>query len=367
MIKLDPLKEIGKEEADAAFKATLYGPLSGYLGGQRHGGGRVEKLEKEWAGKFGVKYAISCNSATSGILIACMAIGVKGRTVRTTPYTMSGTAAPAALLGADVVFGDIDPETYCLETSSTVGLQKIEPFPVTIIANLFGHPAELQPHPGRPIIEDAAQSILATRNGKLAGDATVTVFSGNVHKQIQCGEGGMCCTNDDVIAYKMAMARNHGELAGHAVGLNLRLSEIHAAIWYEQLKKADKIIARRVEIAEQLSEMAKDLGQVPVVKPGCTHSYYIWALKMRSIDASRRAERALQAEGIPIRRGYVTPLYLLPAFKQNIKREVVENTNATILIYENCAYDPSSAHLKQMAEALKRVTECSRNPDVKGP
>src|SRR5258708_28565936 len=83
---------IGYDEAEAAAQAVMGGPLSGYLGGEKRGGYHVERLEATWAEMFGVKHAVACNSATSGILIACMAIGVRsGRTVRTTPYTMSGT------------------------------------------------------------------------------------------------------------------------------------------------------------------------------------------------------------------------------------------------------------------------------------
>src|SRR5262250_2899322 len=94
----EPLRRfnmIGYDEALAASEAVMKGPLSGYLGGERHGGYHVERLEKTWAEMFGVRHAVACNSATSGILIACMAIGVQGKTIRTTPYTMSGTVAPA--------------------------------------------------------------------------------------------------------------------------------------------------------------------------------------------------------------------------------------------------------------------------------
>src|SRR5215468_683302 len=97
----EPLRRfntIGHEEAVAASEAVMTKPLSGYLGGEKHGGYYVERLEEAWADMFSVKHAIACNSATSGILIACMAVDVKGRTVRTTPYTMSGTVAPATLL-----------------------------------------------------------------------------------------------------------------------------------------------------------------------------------------------------------------------------------------------------------------------------
>src|SRR5215470_13219657 len=182
----EPLRRfntIGYGEALAASEAVMKGPLSGYLGGEKRGGFFVEKLEKTWAEMFGVKHAIASNSATSGILMACMAIGVLGKTIRTTPYTMSGSVAPAKLLGAHpIIFGDIDEKTYCLQP-----VKEGQDKHITITTNLFGHPSEL--HPDCFVIEDAAQSILATRNGKRC-DADITVFSGNIHKAVQCGEGG---------------------------------------------------------------------------------------------------------------------------------------------------------------------------------
>src|SRR5262245_14209881 len=98
---LAPFHTIGKREAEAAYNAVLRYPLSGYLGGHRDGGYHVEALEWTWQETFNVQHAIACNSATSGLLMACAAAGVgPGSTVSTSPFTMSGTIAPAVMLGA---------------------------------------------------------------------------------------------------------------------------------------------------------------------------------------------------------------------------------------------------------------------------
>lgn len=344
---LKPFKAVGMEDANAAWLAVMSRPLSGYLGGERQGGYYVERLERAWEEKFQVKHAVACNSATSGILIACMAAGIgRGTVVKTTPYTMSGTIAPADILGANIVFGDINQNTFCLDPADNPDF--------VISVNIFGHPSP--EYSGSFVIEDAAQSILATRNGKRISNANITVFSGNVHKQIQCGEGGMCCTDSDALASWMRHARNHGELAGWHAGLNLRLTEVQAAIWYQQLMKAEQIIAGRREIAEALSEFAREtgVGVPPYVEPGCEHSYYIWALICPDRDL---VARVLVAEGFPVRAGYVKPLYKLPAFQQDIKRPIVEQMETSIVTYENCAYSPTSLQLKQIKEAFQKVAD----------
>ena len=79
----------------------------------------------------------------------------------------------------------------------------------------------------------------------------------------------------------MRLARNHSEMAGGGPGLNLRMTEVTAAILYQQLLKGPKIVAERIEIAEAMTDMVRDMPMLvpPTVRDGCTHSYYIWALK----------------------------------------------------------------------------------------
>lgn len=308
-------------------------------------------------------HAVAVNSATSGLLVSCMAARVGwGDEVVVSPYTMSATAAVPSFLGANVVFGDIDPQTFCLRPDPDLVSEYTK---AIIVTNLFGHPGPLTKWrkilegTGIVLIEDAAQSILATRNGKhLQGD--IAVYSGNIHKAVQCGEGGMCVTQDDNLAERMRMARNHGELAGLSAGLNLRLTEVCAAIWYEQLKKADWIVSQRIEIANALSEAAKEVGWIPpYVEPGCVHSFYIWAMRHPNRDW---IVDALQAEGFPCQAGYVMPLYKLPAFKQDISLPVTEQVESEIICYENCAWTPTVKQLKQIREAFKKVADavCSR-------
>ena len=98
---LRPFRHITQREIDTVVLAMKRGPLSGYLGGVRRGGYYVEALEEYFRERFHVTHAVACNSATSGLLLACMACGVgPGTLVGVPAMTMSATAAAPALLGA---------------------------------------------------------------------------------------------------------------------------------------------------------------------------------------------------------------------------------------------------------------------------
>jgi len=126
-----------------------------------------------------------------------------------------------------------------------------------------------------------------------------------------------------------------------------------------QLRKAKQIVAERVEIAEALTEQVKDIPGIipPKVRPGCTHSYYIWAPKT-TLNRARLVE-SLTAEGFPIRAGYVEPLYRLNAFKQFERPcPVAERMHdVELMTYENCGYTPTGAQIKQIGEAFCKVVE----------
>jgi dTDP-4-amino-4,6-dideoxygalactose transaminase len=367
---------IGEFEIGMASSAMRSGPLSGYLGGERHGGLHVEALEEQWKDIFGVKHAVACNSATSGLLMAAVACGVgPGDDVITTPYTMSATAAAPAFLGANIKFADIEDQTFCLDPKATedVIFDDFGPLKAIIATNLFGHPSDLKTtmeicdSGGVCLIEDNAQAFYAKEYGKYAGTiGHIGVFSLNVHKHLQCGEGGIVTTDDDALADRLKLVRNHGELAGGGISLNLRMVEPVAAIALAQLTKRDRIISERIEIAEEiLSHMWTEMGIDPNrVRDGCIHSYYCVATNFGKnrdwiVDA-------LVAEGAPMRKGYVEPLYRLPAFQKFARPcPVAERVNKSLALYENCAWTPTSAQLEQFKEAFKKVTDAySRERDI---
>src|SRR6266404_2833560 len=110
-------------------------PLSGYLAGKQRGGYYVCKLEDAWAATFKVKHAIACNSATSGLMAAAFAVGLKpGDQFICPAMTMSATVAAPMFTGATPLFCDVEDETFGMDWMS-------EPCRAIVITNLFGHPA----------------------------------------------------------------------------------------------------------------------------------------------------------------------------------------------------------------------------------
>src|SRR5882762_3946647 len=311
---------INNEEIRLVSDVLRHGILSGYIGGKHDRGPMVRQLEHDWQQEFGVEHAIACNSATSGLLAACAAIGVKNKNVVTTPFTMSATAAAPKLLGAKVSFCDIEPSTFNIDPCK-VPTNNLD---VIIAVNLFGHPAQLEHlrslcvEENQYLIEDNAQAPYALHDKLFTGTVGhLGVFSLNVHKHLQCGEGGIVVTDDDALAYAVRNFINHGELAGDAPGLNLRMTEVTAAIAQRQLMKGPEIVEGRVELALQLNDCINGLPYLrkPVVIERCRHVYYAWPILVDDTPEKVMAFRlAMNAEGVPLR-AYSMPLYRLPAFR----------------------------------------------------
>lgn len=333
---------IGREEVEAARQVIESGVLSRFLGTWHEdffGGPKVREFERACADYFGVKHAITVNSATSGLIAAVGAIGVEpGDEVIVSPWTMCASATAILHWNAIPVFADIDPETFNLDPRSVEA--NITPFTKAIMAvDIFGQSADMEAlmaiadKHGLKVISDAAQSPGALYKGRLAGTlADVGSFSLNYHKHIHTGEGGILVTDNDEICERLQLIRNHAEavVAGKGVenlanmiGYNFRLGEIECAIGIEQLKKLKGLVASRQHSAQRLTAGLEGLKglRTPVIKPDCTHAYYVYpiVLDMDSLGVSRnRICEALVAEGVEgLYPGYAN-LHLLPMYQQKI-------------------------------------------------
>jgi dTDP-4-amino-4,6-dideoxygalactose transaminase len=340
-----------------------FDPLSGYLAGKERGGKHVCRLEDAWSETFKVKHAIAVNSATSGLLAAAFAVGLKADDkFAVSAMTMSATAAAPMFTGATPVFLDVQDDDF--------GMYPYFHSPGAIraffVTNLFGHPARLGvlrkycDERGLYLIEDNAQSPFAMENGRFAGTiGHIGVWSLNIHKPIQCGEGGMITTDDDDLARRMRNFINHGENAGDRIGLNLRMPELCAAVAIEQLRRGPEIVAGRVAQAEAILDTIGHIPGLrkPVIREGCTHSFYT----IPFLVGGKRAEfcASLRDDGIPIVEGYASgPLYRLPAFKSYATCPVAEGLHDEQLFYfENCAWNPNRMEIANIGIAFKRAAE----------
>lgn len=334
-----PPYNIGKKEISAVLRLMKKSPLSGFIGaaGEYFLGGReVKKLEKLFCSKFGVKYAVAFNSATTALQAAVAALDIgPGDEVITSPYTMSASATSILMNGAVPIFADIEEKIFCLDSTSVE--QKITKRTKAIMAvNLFGGPAdfdsllEIARKYKIKIIEDNAQAPGGKYKNKYAGTiGDIGVFSLNVHKVIQCGEGGILVTNNPDYAFRAQLVRNHGEAVidgmpdynlGPLIGSNYRMTELQAAIAYEQVLKLDFLNQKRIELANYLTEKLKDIPGVetPYLLPQTKHVYYVYPLKINENKFGISRDRFIDAmivEGFPMSKGYVKPLYLQPLYQ----------------------------------------------------
>ena len=278
------------------------------------------------------------NSLTSGLIAAVGAAGVEpGDEVIVSPWTMSATATAILWWNAIPVFADIEDSTFTL---NPVSIEKnISPYTKAIMAvDIYGHSADMDPimeiaetH-NLKVISDTAQAPNALYKGKYAGTlAHIGAFSLNYHKHIHTGEGGILVTNDDNLAERLQLIRNHAESVvgnkgvtdlSNMIGANFRMGEIEAAIGIEQLKKLGRLTSRIIEASDRLTNGLKDLKGLrpPIVKSDCTHVYYAYPLMLDTelLEIPRSIiHKALTAEGVPLGQGYLN-IHLLPLYQKKI-------------------------------------------------
>lgn len=343
---------IGEEEKEAVNRVLDSGILSRFLGcwhSDFYGGPEVQAFESEWAAHFNAKHAIAVNSCTSGLYCAMGATGVEpGEEVIVSPYTMSASAVAPLIYNAVPVFADIEEDYFCLDPKS-VEERITSRTRAIIVVDIFGLPYDreginaIAKKHGLLVIEDTAQAVGATYNGKYAGTlGDIGAYSLNYHKHIHSGEGGVVVTDDDDLADKVRLIRNHAESVvedkgvtelTNMIGFNFRMTEIEAAIARCQLKKVDALIEERQGNCKYL---AKALSEIPAIEPaqvreGCTHVYYVHPLKYREEEAGVPRNRFVEAvraelaatdlregEGVLLSYGYVKPIYLSPLFQKKV-------------------------------------------------
>lgn len=333
---------IGAEEAEAARRVVESGVLSRFLGVWHedfHGGPKVRELERAWEKHFGVRHAVTMNSCTSALIAGLGALGLEpGDEVIVSPWTMSASATAILHWSAIPVFADVEPDTFNLDPRSVEAC--ISPHTRAIVApDIFGHSADvaalraIAAKHGLKLLSDAAQAPGARAGNRFAGTlADAGCFSLNYHKHIHTGEGGVLVTDDDRVADRARLIRNHAEaVAGdkgeadlaNLVGYNFRMGEIEAAIGVEQLRKLERLVATRQRAAARLTDGLRGLPGLrpPVVRPGCTHAWYIYAMTLdpQALGVSRdRIHQALVAEGVEGLGARYVNVHLLPMYQKKI-------------------------------------------------
>lgn len=336
-----PYNPIGKEEVAAAKAVIESGVLSKYIGAWHPdflGGPKVKEFELACTKFFGAKHAVSVSSWTSGLVAAVGAIGIApGDEVITTPWTMSASATAILHWSGIPVFADIDRDTFNLDLTS-VERNITDQTKAIISVDIFGMSADmdellaLAQKYNLKVISDTAQGPGAKYKEKYAGTlADIGGFSLNYHKHIHTGEGGILVTDNDELAERLQLIRNHAEVVvggkgvddlTNMVGHNFRLGEIECAIGIEQLRKLPHLVKERQTLAAALTDELSGLKyiQTPVITNDRDHVFYVYPLilDVGNLGVSRdRICDAIEAEGLAVMRSYQN-IHLLPMYQQKI-------------------------------------------------
>ena len=303
-------------------------------------GPKVEEFEKSLAEYVGVKYAVVFNSGTSALHAAYFAAGVgEGDEVITSPITFVATANAAVMLGARVVFADIDMKTYCLDAEE---VEKKITHRTRVVApvSFAGYPVDLRPFLdlkekyGFIIVEDAAHALGAIRNGKKVGaEADMTIFSFHPVKHITTGEGGVVVTNSEIFYEKLNLFRTHGITKSeekltrydgpwyyeqHVLGYNYRITDFQCALGISQLRKLERFVERRNEIAKRYNEAFSEIDNLitppKVAEEGWRHAYHIYPLLLNGLERKSFFFKLRERKILP--QVHYIPVHLQPFYQE---------------------------------------------------
>ena len=306
---------LGAEE-DAAILRVL-------ASGQLAQGEQVAIFERRFAELCHVKEAVAVSSGTAALYLALLAHNIgRGDEVITTAFSFAATANVILLVGATPVFVDIEPDTYTIdpiqvETALTRRTKAVIP------VHLYGHPCDmnrlgqLTKAYSLVLIEDASQAHAAAIDGKLVGSFGTGCFSFYATKNMTTGEGGMVTTNDPAIAEWVRLLRNQGQEAHYyhiALGYNLRITELQAALGIAQMEKLEYFTERRIANAAFLTERLTGAVQTPAVRPGCRHVYHQYTIRVPS-GRNEWVEK-LRTQGVETVVQFPIPIHQQPFYRR---------------------------------------------------
>lgn len=306
------------------------------------GGPSVRKLEALWCQKHECDYAISVNSATSGLTTAVMAADIgPGDEVICSPFSFTASSAAIVSANAIPVFADLDLETFCL-SPQTAEAAVTKSTKAIMAIHWNGNAGDLDgimavaKAKGLKVIEDASQAPGNKYQNKFLGTfGDVGVFSLNEPKNIMTGEGGLVVTNNEKIAVKSRLIRNHGEAIvddsfddeslSNIIGYNFRLVEVLAELGVHQVEKLEQINGIRRENYLYLMDRLQSVCGEFLVPQKITHreTYSPYHVGFRWLSEKSGIHRnliiaVLRKEGVPISQGISRLMSDHPLFKRQI-------------------------------------------------
>lgn len=305
-------------------------------------GPKVREFEESFAKEVGAKYAISVANGTAALHIACLAADLgKNDELITSPLTFAASANCALYCGAKPVFVDIKPNGLIDE--SKIEEKITSKTKILIPVHYSGLPCEMEKisliakKHNLIIIEDASHALGASYNNHSIGDcyySDMATFSFHPVKHIATGEGGMIVTNSKELACKLKILRTHGisknpqdlsHIEGpwyyemQMLGFNYRLSDIHSALGFSQLKKLDRFVKRRREIAQKYYEVFKNNSFFEMIfeEKDVKSSYHLFPILLKRSYISKRKEifEKMRQQGLWVQVHYI-PVHTFPYYRK---------------------------------------------------
>ncbi len=342
-------------------------------------GPTVRELEETVAARLGVPHVVAVSSCTSGLMLVLQAVGARGPVVLPS-FTFSASAHAVAWAGGSPVFAEVSEDSLTLDPADAAAvLDELGGRATAMTAtHVYGTPCqtealqELADSAGIPLVYDAAHGLGSVRQGTpIGGFGVAEVFSLSPTKVVVAGEGGLVATRDEELARTLRLGRDYGNPGDYDcrfVGLNARMSELHAATALHSLSLLDGALVRRHELVQLFWA---ELGEVPGVRgprldAGDVSTYkdltVILDEDVTGISA-RTLGRALAAEGVDSRHYYDPPIHRQQAYA-HLQHRPLERTErlARSVISPALWSHMSDDQVRRIAHAVRRILD--HGPDV---
>jgi dTDP-4-amino-4,6-dideoxygalactose transaminase len=312
--------------ADPAAVAEAAGAI--LASGVLTNGPYVRRLEQRAAGYLGVRHCVAVASCTAGLMLSLRASGLSGDVVLPS-FTFSATAHAVAWNGLRPVFADIRPDDLLLDPDAVARSAGVRTSAI-LATHTYGTPCDVEAlgrlarDNGIRLFFDAAHAFGSRRGQAMVGGfGDAEVFSLSPTKVLIAGEGGIIATNDDSLAERCRVGRDYGNPGDYDtrfIGLNARMSELHAATALASFEDLEERIARRNQLAERYRKVLADVPGIdfPAVAEGDRSTYKDFTILIDpdsfGMDAAAAAA-ALAAEGIQTRRYYSPPVHRQRAYR----------------------------------------------------
>jgi perosamine synthetase len=342
-----------------AIKAALF---SGVL----TNGPQTKAFEAAFAHRHEVSHAVAFANGTVALAAVYLALGIRpGDEVIVPSMTFISSATSVLHVGARPVFAEVNEDTFNLDPAD-VESRLTSRTRAILAVHYGGQPADLfelgsiARDAGIALIEDAAEAHGASYRGRpVGGFGQAAMFSFTPTKNLTTGEGGLVTTNDESLANKLRLLRNHGQTSLYhheLLGYNWRITELQAAMGVAQIKKLDAILERKWVNAVYLrSRLSDDSAiELPVVRDDRTHAYMLFTLKIED-GLRNRVMDTLLKNGIEARL-YFPPAHLQPVFRHDGVRLPRTERLAEQMLSIPFHSRLSTAELDTIVEALRHAT-----------